>query len=248
MEPADAPDEEAVVDPAAPVEDVAPVEDAAPPDGSDPTVEDGAAGEAPPVDDGRPFSEQLKDWLEADGPKTLGALDATFGERSFAVAVLLLMFLPALPLPTGGITHVFEAITVIIAAQLVIGRRSLWLPKKWKHRELGGVTTEKALPWMMRRIRWFEKFSRNRGDGLFDNVWVRRLLGLIFIVFAVGAAFAPPFSGLDTLPAMGAVGVALGVILGDVVVLGIGFAIGVGGITLMVTLGAAIARFFQSLF
>ncbi len=137
---------------------------------------------------------------------------------------------------------------MVIAAQLVVGRRTLWLPKRWKDRELGGVTTEKALPWMMRRIRWFEKFSRNRGAHLFDNVWVRRLLGLIFIAFAVGAALAPPFSGLDTLPAMGAVGVALGVILGDVVVLGIGFAIGVGGITLMVTLGAAIARFFQSLF
>ena len=101
---------------------------------------------------------------------------------------------------------------------------------------------------MMRRIRWFEKFSRNRGGALFDNVWVRRLLGLIFIAFAVGAAFAPPFSGLDTLPAMGCVGVALGVILGDVVVLAIGFAIGVGGITLIITLGAAIARFFQSVF
>ena len=235
MDPADAPDEDA-----AETSDRSGDDDAEALDGGVPAT-------APTVA-ARPFSDELKDWLEGDHPKTLGALDATFGERSFAVAVLLLMFLPALPLPTGGITHVFEAITVIIAAQLVIGRRSLWLPKKWKHRELGGVTTEKALPWMMRRIRWFEKFSRNRGDGLFDNVWVRRLLGLIFIVFAVGAAFAPPFSGLDTLPAMGAVGVALGVILGDVVVLGIGFAIGVGGITLMVTLGAAIARFFQSLF
>ena len=225
MKPADAPDEDAPAE-----------------------CDDRDADEAGAVLDERPFSEQLKEWLDGDQPKTLGALDATFGERSFAVAVLLLMFLPAVPIPTGGITHLFEAITVVIAAQLVIGRRSLWLPKKWKHRELGGVTTEKALPWMMRRIRWFEKFSRNRGAHLFDNVWVRRLLGLIFIAFAVGAALAPPFSGLDTLPAMGAVGVALGVILGDVVVLGIGFAIGVGGITLMITLGAAIARFFQSLF
>mgnify|MGYP000923117391 FL=1 len=235
MDPADAPDEDA-----AETSDRSGDDDAEALDGGVPAT-------APTVA-ARPFSDELKDWLEADSPKTLGALDATFGERSFAVAVLLLMFLPALPLPTGGITHVFEAITVIIAVQLVIGRRSLWLPERWKHRELGGVTTDKALPWMMRRIRWFEKFSRNRGDGLFDHVWVRRLLGLIFIVFAVGAAFAPPFSGLDTLPALGAVGVALGVILGDVVVLAIGFAIGVGGITLIVTLGAAIAKFFQSLF
>jgi hypothetical protein len=198
--------------------------------------------------DKRPFSDELEAWLEGDGSKSIGELDDTFGERSFAVVILLLMFLPAVPIPTGGITHVFEAITVVIAAQLVLGRRTLWLPQKWKDRELGAMTTEKALPWMMRRVRWFEKFSRARGDGLFDRIWFRRGLGLVWIAFAVGAAVAPPFSGLDTLPAMGAVGVALGVILGDVVVLGIGIVIGIGGITLMVTIGAAIARFFQSLF
>ena len=58
-----------------------------------------------------PFSKQLEDWLKSDSPKTLGGLGAVFEEKSFAVAILLLMFIPALPLPTGGITHVFEAIT-----------------------------------------------------------------------------------------------------------------------------------------
>ncbi len=50
----------------------------------------------------RPFSEELQAWLATDEPKTLGALDATFGERSFAVAVLLLMFLPAVPIPRAA--------------------------------------------------------------------------------------------------------------------------------------------------
>jgi hypothetical protein len=54
--------------------------------------------------------------------------------------------------------------------------------------------------------------------------------------------------GLDTIPALGAVVVSLAVILGDVVVLGIGIAIGVGGIGLIVTIGAAAVRFMQSLF
>ena len=58
------------------------------------------------------FSEQLEAWLRGEQPKTLGALGDVFGEKSFAVTILFLMFVPALPLPTGGITHVFEAITV----------------------------------------------------------------------------------------------------------------------------------------
>jgi hypothetical protein len=67
------------------------------------------------------------------------------------------------------------------------------------------------------------------------------------MVFALTALLAPPFSGLDTLPALGAVVVALAIILDDVVVLAIGVAIGVGGIALIVTIGAVAIRFVRGL-
>jgi hypothetical protein len=194
------------------------------------------------------FSEQLEEWLTGDGPKTLGALGDVFGEKSFAVTVVFLMFVPALPLPTGGVTHVFEVITVVIAAQMILGRRTIWLPQRWQRRELGGLTTGKAVPFMIRRIRWFEKFSRPRAARLIGARWFLRFLGLVLIGFAVAAALAPPFSGLDTLPALGAVAVALSIILEDVVVLGIGLAIGIGGIALIVTVGATLLHFLRNLF
>ena len=68
------------------------------------------------------FSDQLEQWLGSDDPKTLGTMGDVFAEKSFAVTIMLLMFVPALPLPTGGITHVFEVIVVVLAAQMVIGR------------------------------------------------------------------------------------------------------------------------------
>jgi hypothetical protein len=74
-----------------------------------------------------------------------------------------------------------------------------------------------------------------------------RLLGLLLIALAVAAALAPPFSGLDTLPALGAVAIALSIILEDLVVLAIGIAIGTGGIVLILTIGAAIVRILQGL-
>jgi hypothetical protein len=77
---------------------------------------------------------------------------------------------------------------------------------------------------------------------------VYRLIGVVEIVFAVAAALAPPFSGLDTLPALGAVVVALSVILEDVIVLAVGLALGVGGIALILTVGAALYGFVTSLF
>ena len=196
----------------------------------------------------RIFSDELEQWVTRPGPKTLGALGEVFAEKAFAVAILLLMFLPALPLPTGGVSHVFEAITVVIAAQMVLGRRTFWLPDRWKRRELGAVTTERAIPFMLRRIRWFEQRSHPRGAALFAHRMTHRLLGLVLIGLATAAALAPPFSGLDTLPSMGAVAIVLAIILEDVVILGIGIVIGAGGTLLILTVGAAVVRLLTGLF
>ena len=215
------------------------------PEPSEPTdqPEDVAA-----VQDVEPFSDQLATWLQSEGTKTVGDLGEVFAEKSFAVTVLFLMFLPALPLPTGGITHVFEAITVVVAGQMVIGRRTLWLPERARRRELGSAMVEKAVPFISRRIRWFERFSRPRGVRVFRNRLSLSFVGLVIVAFAVAAALSPPFSGLDTLPSLGAVVVALAIILEDVVVLGIGAAIGLTGIVLSITLGAAAVRLVGGLF
>ena len=116
---------------------------------------------------GEPFSDQLERGFEAMA-KTLGALGDLFEEKGFAAAILLLMFVPALPLPTGGISHLFEVITVVFAAQMVLGRRTIWLPERWRRRGLGAVTTDKAIPFMIRWIRRVERISRPRGARLFE--------------------------------------------------------------------------------
>ncbi|MDP9333516.1 MAG: exopolysaccharide biosynthesis protein [Actinomycetota bacterium] len=196
----------------------------------------------------REFSDDLEDWLRGDTPKTLGDLGDAFKEKSFAVTILLLMFLPALPLPTGGITHVFEVITIFVALQMVLGRRTIWLPRRWKQRALGATITGKAVPFIIRRVRWFEKFSRPRLAQLFRQREFIRIVGLIIIGLTAGAAIAPPFSGLDTLPALGVVIISLAIILEDALVLGIGVLIGTGGVVLIVTIGAALARVIRDRF
>src|ERR671925_274035 len=82
------------------------------------------------------LSDELERWLTVDGAKTLGSLVDTFGEKSFAILFVLLLGVPALPLPTGGATHVFEVIAALIALELLAGRREVWLPKRWRTLEL----------------------------------------------------------------------------------------------------------------
>ena len=65
-----------------------------------------------------------------------------------------------------------------------------------------------------------------RDDNLFDLV-------------NASAFFAPPFSGLDTLPALGVVIISLGVLLEDFLIVAVGLAIGLGGILVEVLLGKA---------
>ena len=73
--------------------------------------------------------------------------------------------------------------------------------------------TGKAIPFVIRRVRTFERLSRRRGQSLFDQGWFVRLLGLVIIVFTLAAVLAPPFSGLDTLPALGVVLIGMSIIL-----------------------------------
>src|SRR6478672_5398927 len=84
------------------------------------------------------ISDALQGWLEGDSDKTLGSLVEVFQEKSFAVLFVLLLGVPALPLPTGGATHVFELIAVLLALQLIAGRDRIWLPRRWREMSLAG--------------------------------------------------------------------------------------------------------------
>jgi hypothetical protein len=182
----------------------------------------------------------LEKWLKGKQPKTLDSLDKVFGDKSFAITFLLLMILPATPLPTGGITHVFEVIVILLCAQLIIGRQNPWLPKKWKHMSLGKTLTGKVIPVIMKWIRWFEQRSSPRGRRFFTLPVIPRLLGLVIMLLTLGALLAPPFSGLDTLPSLGVVIISLSIILEDLLMFIAGLVIGIVGVGLTITLGAAI--------
>jgi hypothetical protein len=194
------------------------------------------------------LSDELERWLNGEGERTVGSLASLFGERSFALLFVLLLAVPALPLPTGGATHVFELIVILVALQLVIGRDHIWLPQRWKKIPLTGGRRERFLRFLMRLIRRLERFSRPRFTFLFGNrVW-NAFFGLLVIGLAVGAFVAPPFTGLDTLPALGAVVISLGVLLRDILVVIGGILIGAAGVALELVIGTAAIRGIWKIF
>jgi hypothetical protein len=199
------------------------------------------------VGDEPKVSDQLEGWLNGDQPKTLGGLIDVFGEGSFAIIFVLLMALPALPLPTGGATHVVEIVTMLLALELIVGRRTVWLPARWRRLELGGGSRQKFIHVLLRRIRGLERFSRPRARWLFGH----RLSGGVFGAFVLGltlAAFlAPPFSGLDTLPSLGVVILALGYLLTDIALAAAGIVVGAAGVVSVIFLGSVAVKAFKGL-
>jgi hypothetical protein len=194
------------------------------------------------------ISEKLERWLTGEGERTLGSLIGVFEEKSFAILFVFLLGVSALPLPTGGATHVFEVIAVLLALELIVGRDQIWLPQRWLKLELAGPRQQRFIAALMKLIRRLERFSRPRLRFLFDHRASNIVFGLLVIGGSAGAFFAPPFTGLDTLPSLGVVLLSLGVLLEDFAVVAVAVAVGVAGVVLEVVLGSAVVHGLGQLF
>ncbi len=133
----------------------------------------------------------------------------------------------------------FEIIAMLLALELIAGRRCIWLPRRWAGIELAGDRQRRFITLLLRVIRRLERLSRPRLPFLFAGRLSNIAFGLLVIVGSLGAFLAPPFTGLDTLPALGAVLLSLGVLLQDVLIVIAAILAGAGGIILEVVLGAA---------
>jgi hypothetical protein len=189
-------------------------------------------------------SDELEQWRTSDSPKTLGGLIETFEEKSFALLFILLLGLPALPLPTGGATHVFEIIAMLLALQLIAGRDEIWLPSRFKNTRLA----DRFIINLLKTIRRLERFSKPRARPLFEHRLSNIVFGLLVLAGSIAAFVAPPFTGLDTLPALGVVFLSLGFVMEDIALVVAGIVIALVGVGLEIVLGSAAVHGISSLF
>ena len=198
--------------------------------------------------EGEKLSDQLEGWLRGEEPKTIGSLIDVFEEKSFAVLFVLLLAVPALPLPTGGVTHVFEVIAMLLALELIVGRRKVWLPERWRAREIGPDTRRRFSEKLLPRIRWIEGHSHAHLGFLLNHRLAGIVYGAVTLALVVTAFVAPPFTGLDTIPSIGVVLISLGVLLEDPILGGIGFVVGAAGILIVFLLGREVVDLVGRLF
>jgi hypothetical protein len=193
-------------------------------------------------------TELIRAWRESDREKTLGGLIDAIDSKGFALLLVILLGPSALPIPTGGLTHVFEVAAALLALQLIAGRREVWLPERIRRIELGGEKSAKAVDAIERYIGKLERITRPRGRIFFGRRISDVLFGCGVLIGVVATFLAPPFTGLDTVPALGVVLLALAVIAEDIAVIWVGVALIALGIFLELFLGDAALRAVKSVF
>jgi hypothetical protein len=193
------------------------------------------------------FSSRLEIWIKSRSPNTIDRLNKVFAEKSIGILIFVLMFTPSLPLPTGIITDVFAVITLVITFQLIIGRRTIWLPKRWSKRTIKSLNRKRAVNYLLRSLQWLERFAHPRLGGAVHNQFTLMLAGLFMFVYTLASLLAPPFSGLDTVPGMGVCLMALSLVFDDFALLVIGAIVGAIGIGITIGVGALLVSWAQQL-
>ncbi len=129
------------------------------------------------------------------------------------------------------------------AVQLVLGRDEIWIPERWRGLNVGGQDGHsrfiRARLWVIRTL---ERISRPRMDALRRRRRSTAVFGALVRCGTVNAFLARPFTGLDTLPSLGVVVLALGVLLEDALIALIGLVLGIAGIAPRILLAAALVN------
>lgn len=180
------------------------------------------------------LSENIKSFLEdADTSNNLRNLLAAIQGKSFALVICVLMLPASLPIPTAGITHVLELVTLFVALQMVVLRKYLWLPENILNTEAKWASNAQFIQSLTKFLQKVESFSSVRGAHIIRLDGMKVISGLCIILFTLAAFFAFPGTGLDTLPALGVVLLSLSLILEDLALFVVAIVVGIIGMVLV---------------
>lgn len=119
------------------------------------------------------------------------------GHKSFASLMLLFALVstsPASGIP--GITATVALLVFVLAAQMVLGRKCVWIPGFVARRTISTERLCKGVEWLRKPVRFIERFLRPRFEFALHRPWIFLPLGLILtLTLAMPLLEAIPTSG-----------------------------------------------------
>jgi hypothetical protein len=174
--------------------------------------------------------EDLKNSLTGDEVSVRQILEALH-ERGFGFLLLFFSLPMALPVPVPpGINILLASPLVILTAQQVLGRRTIWMPENIQRKTVSRKKLDALIGASIPRIRRFEILIRPRlafiTQGGFSN-----LIGLLGLIMALTVCIPVPLT--NTVPSLGITLMAVGVIMRDGLAVIGGAAIGMTWIAML---------------
>jgi len=194
---------------------------------------------------GTKLSDVLRDLHTGQSERiSLDDLIASLGNRSF-VPLLIIFALPNLFFFVPGASVITGPPLIFVAAQLVLGRPSVWLPQFLAKRSIEqrafGRLVARALPW----VEWVERLARPRYWALSRKA-ADQAVGIACLVMAVFMFLPIPFA--NTLPALSVIMLALSLGERDGLWLAGGFIVSIASFAVVAAIFAAGAFTMLSIF
>lgn len=184
---------------------------------------------------------QLVDDSDGDAVSLAWILDQLH-ERAFGLFLLVLALPCCIPF-LYGIPQIVALPLMFVSAQILLGRRTPWLPQNLGAR---AVSTEGLNTLARRSASWLgriEAISRPRFSALTQPP-ADRVVGLALVLFS--ASILVPLPATNTVPGFAVVVIAMGLLQRDGILVLIGATLGTAWIATLVFAGATLASLITS--
>lgn len=176
------------------------------------------------------FSKDLEILLlrSQDCPLTLGDILAETAERGFSLVIALLTLPFLFPMPPG-FTGPLGSGTLLLALQMLLGRRSPWLPQRIARYAMPPWLSQSLLKNLQRSTQLLEKITRPRLRRIADSPYAWRLNGGCIAWLTILLILPIPFT--NPIPTTGILVLAVATLESDGFLMCVGY-----GLTLAITL------------
>jgi len=160
----------------------------------------------------------------------LGMIIEFMGRRSIGALLLVL----ALPIPTPGLSVVFGVPLIFISAQLLLGRRRVWLPARLARRSIARTDFVSVVERVLPTLHFLERLVRPRIQWMAGD-WAVVPVGAICLLLAVIITLPIPLG--HVVPGAAIAVLALGLIERDGLAIALGLTVAALGL-LVVTIAS----------
>jgi hypothetical protein len=160
------------------------------------------------------FSQDIKSLLQrlSEQPLTLGDILTETSERGFSLVITLLVLPFLFPMPPG-LTSPLGGACLILSLQMVLGRRSPWLPKKIADYQFPSSFAQVILQNLRRVTKIIEKIARPRLEKVANHPLIWRFNGLCISWLTILLISPVPFT--NPIPTVGILLLAIATIEAD---------------------------------